>query len=277
MRCDPQPGVALGQRRADPQQAAALQHGEITVDEARGRRGCAAAEIALLEQDDPQATAGGITRHAHAVETPADDRKVVVRHLQRIAFSDDARSGHPWRGVRTLLAGLARQFHRVGTANQREILSNWRRSADKKALHCVAAFVGQEIQLFLGFHALRDHRHSEPVTKADHRANDRGGLRIAPEIHHKGAIDLDLVERERLEIAQRRIAAAEIVHGNAHAERLQPPQQREAAVEILDQHALGDFQFEPVRREPGFKQDRMHETDHVAVHELHRRQVDRDL
>ena len=101
------------------------------------------------------------------------------------------------------------------------------------------------------------------------------GLR--PRLHDKGAVDLDLVERERLQIAQRGIAAAEIVHRDAHAERLEPAQQRQAALEILDQHAFGDFEFEPVRRQPGFEQDRMHQADHVAMHELRRRQVDRDL
>ena len=129
------------------------------------------------------------------------------------------------------------------------------------ALHRVAAFLGEEGELLLGLDALGDDRHFEAVAEADHGADDRGRLRIAAEIDDEGAVDLDLVERERLQIAQRGIAAAEIVHRDAHAERLQPPQQRQAAVEILDQHALGDFELEPARREPGLEQDRMHEAD----------------
>jgi len=115
------------------------------------------------------------------------------------------------------------------------------------------------------------------VAEIDDGADDRRRLRIAAEIHHEGAVDLDLVEREGLQIAQRGIARAEIVHRDAHAEPFQPPQQRETTVEILDQHALGDFEFKPVGREPGFEQDRMDEADEVAVHELRRRQVDGDL
>ena len=117
----------------------------------------------------------------------------------------------------------------------------------------------------------------EAVTQADHSPNDCRRLQIASEIHHESAVDLDLVEWKRLKIAQRRITAAEITHGNAHAERLQPPQQRQTAVEILDQHALGDFQLEPARRQAGFEKDRMHQADQIAMHELRRRQVDRDL
>ncbi len=90
MRRDPQPDVTLGQLTADAQQAAALQHREIAMDQPRGRRRRAAAEVALFEQDDPQAATGGIARHADAVETAADDRKVIIRHAPAIAFSGDA-------------------------------------------------------------------------------------------------------------------------------------------------------------------------------------------
>ena len=115
------------------------------------------------------------------------------------------------------------------------------------------------------------------MAEPDHRANDRRRLRVTSEVDHERAVDLDLVERKCLKIAQRRITAAEIVHGNAHAKRLQTSQQRQAALEILDQHAFGDFQFQPARREAGFEKYGMHEADEIAVHELRRRQVDSDL
>ncbi len=93
MRRDPQPDVTLGQLTADAQQAAALQHREIAMDQPRGRRGRGAAEVALFEQDDAQATTGGIARHADAVETAADDRNVIIRHAPAIARSRDADNG----------------------------------------------------------------------------------------------------------------------------------------------------------------------------------------
>jgi len=39
-------------------------------------------------------------------------------------------------------------------------------------------------------------------------------------------IDLDLVEGERLQRRQRRVAGAEIIHGDPDAEQLQAPQDR---------------------------------------------------
>src|ERR1700719_1171332 len=122
-------------------------------------------------------------------------------------------------------AGHARWLRRIatGTADQRGVLPDRQPFADEIPLHRVAALLGEETELLLGFHALGDDRHFKAVAKADDRPDDRRRLRIAPEIHDKGAIDLDLVERKRLQVAQRGIAAAEIVHGNTHAERLQPP------------------------------------------------------
>ena len=83
MRRNPQPDVALGQRRAHPQECAPLQHRQIAMDQPWRGRGRAGAEIALLEQEDPQAASGGVARDADAVQSAADDCKIVVRHTQR--------------------------------------------------------------------------------------------------------------------------------------------------------------------------------------------------
>ncbi len=61
------------------------------------------------------------------------------------------------------------------------------------------------------------------------------------------SIDLDLVERERLQQGQRRIASTEVVHRDPHAEILESPQSRHRPAEIADQDALGNFQFESRR------------------------------
>jgi hypothetical protein len=118
----------------------------------------------------------------------------------------------------------------------------------------IAGLVREEGQLLLRFHAFGDDGNIQTMAEPDHRADDRRRLRIASQIHHECAVDLDLVERKRLQIGQRGIAAAEIVHGDADAERLQPPQQRQAAIEVIDQHALGDLEFQPPRGQPGFEQ-----------------------
>ena len=93
---------------------------------------------------------------------------------------------------------------------------------------------------------------------------------IFVEIGDERLIDLDLVEGERLEIGQRGVSGAEVVHGDPHAERLEPAQDRNGAGEILHQHAFGDFQLQATRRESGFQQDRVDQGGQVAMAKLHR-------
>ena len=80
MRRGPQPDVTLGQRRTDTEKRSALQHRQIAVDQPRRGRGRGDAEVALLQQDHPQAASRGVARHADAVQAAANDRKIVVRH-----------------------------------------------------------------------------------------------------------------------------------------------------------------------------------------------------
>src|SRR5207244_5026853 len=110
------------------------------------------------------------------------------------------------------LAGLARGLGAVlaAAADQSGVLSDRQRLADEIALHRVATLFREEAELLLRLDPLGDDRHFEAVTEVDDSANDCRGLRVAPEIHDKGAVDLDLVERERLQIAQRGIAGTEI-------------------------------------------------------------------
>src|ERR1700737_4569297 len=247
MRRDIEPGVALGELRAPAKESGAPQPPQIAVAQPRRSLGCAAAEVALLQQDHAQAAPSGIARDADAIQPTTDDREIVVRHAKNIAFSSEVDTG--WREENASnkgLTGLAHGLHDIaGAADQGCVLADRRRLAEQIALHRVAAFLGEEAELLLGLNALGDNRHFEAVAEIDDGADDRRGLRIAAEIHHEGAVDLDLVERESLQVAERGIARAEIVHRDPPAARLQPPDQCQAAVEILDQHAFGDFNFEP--------------------------------
>src|ERR1700676_1364710 len=100
---------------------------------------------------------------------------------------------------------------------------------------------------------------------------------MALHVRYERLVDLDLVERERLQIGQRRISRAKVVHCDANAKQLEASQDREAAREILDQHALGDFKFQPARRKAGFQQHRMDQSRQVTMAELDWGQIDRDL
>jgi hypothetical protein len=62
---------------------------------------------------------------------------------------------------------------------------------------------------------------------------------------HEGLVDLDLVEGRRAQIAERRIARAEIVERQAHADGLELLEHLVGALVVVEEHAFGDFQFEP--------------------------------
>ena len=130
--------------------------------------------------------------------------------------------------------------------------------------------------LVFGLDAFGEDRNLQAVTEPDNRADDRHRVVIVFQIGNEGAIDLDLVEGEGVQIGQRRIAGAEVVQRNLHAERLEPAQDRHRAGEVVDQHALGYFQLQPRRRQPGLQQDGVNETRQIAVMELDRRNIDRD-
>src|SRR3979411_2957118 len=97
------------------------------------------------------------------------------------------------------------------------------------------------------------------------------------QIRYERLVDLDFVEREGLQVGQRRISGAEIVHRDAYAQRLQAAQDRQATGEVFHKHALSDFQFQPRRCKPGFEQYGMYQCNEVAMAELDWREIDCDL
>jgi hypothetical protein len=101
-------------------------------------------------------------------------------------------------------------------------------------------------------------------------------IAIGPEIAHERLIDLDLVERKAPEVTQAGVAGAEIVHRNAHTERAQRVQRRQHLAAFFQQQGLGDFQFQPPRRQAGLFQRIHHHRQQIADPKLQRRQVDRD-
>ncbi len=82
-----------------------------------------------------------------------------------------------------------------------------------------------------------------------HGLDDRGRGAGPGEVLDEGTIDLDLVERETLQIAQRRIAGAEIVERDANAQLAQLVQGiSSVASSSRISTSFGDLQFEPTRR-----------------------------
>ena len=77
------------------------------------------------------------------------------------------------------------------------------------------------------------------------RADDRARAVAGQQVLDEAAVDLQLVEREALQIAERRIAGAEIVERDAHAERAQRVQQPQRRVAAFEEDRFGDLDLEP--------------------------------
>jgi hypothetical protein len=75
-----------------------------------------------------------------------------------------------------------------------------------------------------------------------------------PSSRTKALIDLDLVEREAAQVAERRVAGSEIVHRNADAQFLVLTELEHCGVQVMNHDGLGDLELQPAVIEPGFLQ-----------------------
>src|SRR6185503_9226026 len=78
----------------------------------------------------------------------------------------------------------------------------------------------------------------------DDGGRDRGVVRHTHEVAHESAVDLEGVYRKVLEVAQGRVAGAEIVDGEVDPHRAQPMQRRYRLVLPLHQYAFRELQAE---------------------------------
>src|SRR5579883_3465701 len=101
--------------------------------------------------------------------------------------------------------------------------------AEQVALDVVAAGGAHQRVLLLGLDPLGGGDDVEAAGEARDGADDRGAVAPARQLLHEGAVDLDLVEWEHLQIAERRVAGAEIVEHDRGADTLDRVQRREVA------------------------------------------------
>jgi hypothetical protein len=88
--------------------------------------------------------------------------------------------------------------------------------------------------------------------------HDGPGDRAAPavaQVADELPVDLECVQRERVQVGQRRVAGAEVVEGDQEAEFVQFGESPRGAAQVLDQQALGDLQLEALGRDAGLGQD----------------------
>ena len=101
------------------------------------------------------------------------------------------------------------------------------RRAEVVALRQATAFGVEHRELLGALDALGDRVEAEAAAEAEERAQDRLRARIVLQRADEGAVELDLVEREAAQIAERGMADAEIVERDPHAQPLELAQRLE--------------------------------------------------
>ena len=97
----------------------------------------------------------------------------------------------------------------------RELLVRHRR-AEEVSLKFSTAGSREQCALRLGFHAFGDNAQSQAIGHGDDRPDQRRIACVGFKIAHKGLVDLERGERKALEIAQGRVAGAEVIDGQIY-------------------------------------------------------------
>src|SRR3546814_8974997 len=102
-----------------------------------------------------------------------------------------------------------------------------------------------QVELVERFDTLGGRFHLERLGQRDDRGDDRAVARSGlGRAANETLVDLDLVERRRLQIAERRIAGAEIVEREADADFLQRREHPVRFGRIAQEDTFGDLEFE---------------------------------
>ena len=113
------------------------------------------------------------------------------------------------------------------------------------------------------------------MAEGDDRAGDGGIVGAAGDVADEAAVDLELVNRQLLEVAERRIAGAEVVDGQADALLLEQAEGLDGTLGVLHDKGLGDLQFEIIRAESADLQRTLDRGHQLAAIDLGTGQVDR--
>src|SRR4051794_12452932 len=134
----------------------------------------------------------------------------------------------------------------------------------------------QRLQLVDRLHALGHDAQADRLREVDHQAHEGLVALVDGDRVHERLGDLDHVQRQRAQVAQRRVARAEVVERELDAQGAQRVQALDGALGVLHQQRLGDLEHEPARVDAGGGDRVADGLDEAVVLELEGGQVDLD-
>jgi len=144
------------------------------------------------------------------------------------------------------------------------------------ALRFVAALGPEECELVARFHAFGAHVQAQAVRHPDDGPDDRCVVRLDEDLAHERLVDLEAVEREAPQIAERRVARAEVVDGEPHARAVQLFEDLDRDRGVAHRDRLRDFDLEVIRLQARARQQVANLAAQRRLVELARREVDRE-
>ena len=135
-------------------------------------------------------------------------------------------------------------------------LGDVERRRAEEALVERAAFLGEQGQLLLCLDPFGDDVEAERTGHVDDASHNDPVPGRAGDVLAQPLVDLEIVERQRLQIGKARIAGAEIVDGRAKAAAAQLGEQGGRAGKVLDQPAFGHLDGQPLGRKAAFPDER---------------------
>jgi hypothetical protein len=142
------------------------------------------------------------------------------------------------------------------------------RFREQKTLHHVAFELPQTGKLLDGFDAFGDDLHVEPAAEVSDRADHLGAGVFAVETGHEALVNLDDVEREVEQIAERGVARAEVVEADGDAEGTGIRKDVGDAFISAEKNRLGDLQLKECGTKAGFGEGRHDRLEKVGICEL---------
>src|SRR5690606_35615742 len=266
IRLQPDESISLSLMAKSPGRGMALQEVELDLhfDEAFKRRRWDAYERLLLDVIEGDATLFMRRDEIEAawrwVDPIIGGWQEVYRSPKRYAagsWGPEAadslleRAGHAWFDERgdwsRALAGCGREVGlAVGLAALPQLGQHMcrRRLADQIALHLITALITQERQLAVLLHPFGHYLQDHAVRHGDDGAHYGRVQATLIQLVDEGAVDLQAVDGDVLEIGQRRVTGTEIVHGQLDPLFFLGSEVVRNSAALFQQHALGQLQLQ---------------------------------
>lgn len=116
--------------------------------------------------------------------------------------------------------------------------------ADDVALHLFTPLACEECLLRRSLHAFGDDGELHAVAEGDDGAHDGCIVRVVGQAAHEGLVDFEEVQGQAFEVAEGRVAGAEIIDRQLDAQALELVQHRERFFGLAHDEVFGDFQLQ---------------------------------